>query len=332
MVVAPVVFGTALTQQQRTPPSQIRSVESVVICAWTRLPNAMVLLPEHLAVWRKTSGGNGSLGMRRGCAFCLLAQCVNASATQARLLDLAARVRGCLIPNAEQPTVVAGSDVCFPLKLLWCGRYGHQTDGRGLADHDVSRNRTLGDVQFDRDLMHRIQGAQPQPRRLQQRFQREQRHHHHPNLYDPYGQAGQGVGGAVQRMPVTGTGRSRVGQPNQGRGHPVMEVSEPLHHNDLAYRSEHDVIEAKMERLQHRHRRGDGSYPAERRVGMMIDDIRGVPEAKVVALSSRSARRHAGSQSARSSNRGRVLARPKTSRHSSTGQQLRRHRPKSRKR
>ena len=214
------------------------------------------------------------------------------------------------------------------LQLLWRARYGHQTDGHELADHDVSRNRTLGDVQFDRDLMHRIQGAQPQPRRLQQRFQREQRHHHHPNLYDPYGQASQGIG-AVQRMPATGTRRSRFGQPNQGRGRPVMEVSEPLHHSDLAYRSEHDVIEAKMERLQHRHRRGDGSYPVER-VGM-IDDVRAMPEAKVVALSGRPARRHVGSQSARSSNRGRVLARPKTSRHSSTGQ-LRRHRPKSRKR
>ena len=201
------------------------------------------------------------------------------------------------------------------LLLLCCGRYGHQTDERGLADHDVARNRTLGDVQFDRDLMHRIQGAQPHPHRLQQRFQREQRHHHHPNLYDPYGRGE----GAVQRMPATG--RPRLAQHQGGR--PVMEVSEPLHHNDLAYRSEQDVIEAKMERLQQRHRRGDGNYPAERT--RMTNDGR-VPEAKVVVLSS--GRRHAGSQSARSSNRGRVLARPKTSRHSSTGQ--RRHRHQSR--
>ena len=45
-----VGFGMALKQAL---PFQMPSVESVAICVWTRLQNAMVL-HEHLEMWRKT--------------------------------------------------------------------------------------------------------------------------------------------------------------------------------------------------------------------------------------------------------------------------------------
>lgn len=169
----------------------------------------------------------------------------------------------------------------------------NMTAHHGNGDASVARHQGLTNVQLDRALVERIRGAQSEARATSRtRTAVNDARRLHTSV--------------VRRPPERHYPRSAV-----------MEVSTPIRHNDLAYRSEQEVIEAKMERLHERHRRGDGNFPSERRrkLGLGRTTTR---ESKSRGRVDRS-RKHAPS----SNPRGRVLAHPKTSRY---GQRKHRHR------
>jgi hypothetical protein len=110
-----------------------------------------------------------------------------------------------------------------------------------------------------------------------------------------------------------GGGGGGGGHRSSSRGRAIKEVSSPIHHGDLAYQSEQAAIEAKMERIHARHRQGDGRYRGEPRP---YDAPAAAAAGSAPTRRRGSSRGGSSSSSSRAGRSSRVLAKPRTSRHS----------------